>query len=73
MRGPACRLAVGHQRFGPFLDLADQIGNLAKAEERVRDDDTRNQLLLGIAGVAIAAALGIACQKRLSDTLAANQ
>jgi hypothetical protein len=54
-------------------DLVDQIGNPAKAEGRVRDDDTRNQLLLGIAGVAIAAALGIACQKRLSDTLAANQ
>src|SRR6185437_6694571 len=55
-------------------DLADQIGNLAKkAGDRVRDDDTRNQLLLGIAGVAIAAALGIACQKRLSDTLADNQ
>ena len=55
-------------------DLADQIGNLAKkAGDSVRDDDTRNQLLLGIAGVAIAAALGIACQKRLSDTLADNQ
>jgi hypothetical protein len=49
-------------------DPADQIGNLAKAKDRARDDDTRNQLLLGIAGVAIAAALGIACQKRLSDT-----
>jgi len=54
-------------------DLADQIGNLTKAGDRVRDDDTRNQLLLGIAGVAIAAALGIACQKRLSDTFADNQ
>jgi hypothetical protein len=55
-------------------DLRDQIDNLtATAEDRVRDDDTRNQLLLGIAGVAIATALGIACQKRLSETFADNQ
>jgi hypothetical protein len=38
------------------------------AAETIRDDDTRNNILLGVAGVAIAAALGIACQKRLSDT-----
>jgi hypothetical protein len=54
-------------------DRPDQFDNLATAADIVRDDDTRNQLLLGIAGVAIAAALGIACQKRLSDTLADNQ
>jgi hypothetical protein len=30
------------------------------------DEETRNKLLLGVAGVAVAAALGIACQKRIS-------
>jgi hypothetical protein len=29
------------------------------------DEETRNKLLLGVAGVAVAAALGIACQKRI--------
>jgi hypothetical protein len=38
------------------------------AAEKLRDDDTRNNLLLGIAGVAIATALGIACQKRIAET-----
>ena len=41
-------------------DLRDKIGSFADtATSQLRDDDTRNQLLLGIAGVAIAAALGI--------------
>jgi hypothetical protein len=34
--------------------------------EKVRDEDTRNTLLLGVAAVAIAAALSMACQKRIS-------
>ncbi|HEY6753964.1 MAG TPA: hypothetical protein VI077_04515, partial [Pseudolabrys sp.] len=47
-------------------DLRDQMGDLAaSAAQKLRDDDTRNNLLLGIAGAAIAAALGIACQKRI--------
>jgi hypothetical protein len=40
----------------------------ATAVEKLKEDDTRNKLLLGIAGAAIAAALGIACQKRISET-----
>jgi hypothetical protein len=49
--------------------LQDEIKEVASAAmDRVRDDDTRNTLLLGVAGVAIAAALGIACQKRISET-----
>jgi hypothetical protein len=40
----------------------------ATAAEKLKEDDTRNKLLLGIAGAAIAAALGIACQKRISET-----
>jgi hypothetical protein len=51
-------------------DLRDDIRRAtADAAEKIGDDDTRNTLLLGIAGVAIAAALGIACQKRISETL----
>jgi hypothetical protein len=51
-------------------DLRDDIRRkTVDAAERIGDEDTRNTLLLGIAGVAIAAALGIACQKRISETL----
>ena len=39
------------------------------AIEKVRDEGTRNKLLLGVAGVAITVALGIACQKRISEML----
>jgi gas vesicle protein len=52
-------------------DLRDEIQEAATAvRDKVRDDDTRNTLLLGVAGVAIAGALGIACQKKISETLA---
>ena len=48
--------------------LRDQMEDLAgNAADKLRDDDTRNNLLLGIAGAAIAAALGIACQKRIAE------
>jgi hypothetical protein len=51
-------------------DVQDEIREVAAAAmDKVRDDDTRNALLLGVAGAAIAAALGIACQKRISETL----
>ena len=49
-------------------NLRDQMEDLAaNAADKLRDDDTRNNLLLGIAGAAIAAALGIACQKRIAE------
>jgi hypothetical protein len=49
-------------------DLRDGIqAARAKAAERLQDDDSRDRLLLGVAGLAIAAALGIACQKRASE------
>ena len=52
-------------------DLRDQVENFAaKAADKFRDEDTRNNLLLGLAGLAIAAALGIACQKKITDTAA---
>lgn len=52
-------------------DLREQVEDVAaRAVDRFRDEDTRNNLLLGVAGLAIAAALGIACQKRISETVA---
>jgi hypothetical protein len=48
--------------------LRDQMQDLAdNAAEKLRDDDARNSLLLGVAGAAIVAALGIACQKRIAE------
>ena len=50
-------------------DLRDEIAVVtAAAKGSLRDEDTRNTVLVGIAGVAIAAALGIACQKRISKS-----
>jgi hypothetical protein len=52
-------------------DLRDQIQDVAAVTvTKIRDDDSRNKMLLGVAGVAIAGALGIACQKRISETTA---
>jgi hypothetical protein len=51
-------------------DVRNEIQEVAAAAmDKVRDDDIRNALLLGVAGVAIAVALGIACQKRITETL----
>jgi hypothetical protein len=48
-------------------DARDRLQSAADtAIKTVNDEDTRNKILLGVAGVAIAAALGIACQKRIS-------
>ncbi|HEY7228888.1 MAG TPA: hypothetical protein VH558_00815 [Pseudolabrys sp.] len=50
-------------------DLRDEIADItAAAGETLRDEDTRNTLLIGIAGIAVAAALGIAAQKRIVET-----
>jgi hypothetical protein len=50
-------------------DLRDEIADMtAAAKESLSDEDTRNTVLVGIAGVAIAAALGMACQKRMSES-----
>ena len=51
-------------------DLRDQMQDVASvAIEKVRDESARNKLLLGVAGAAITFALGIACQKRISEML----
>lgn len=50
-------------------DLRDEAAEVASvAKEAFRDEDTRNTLLMGLAGVAVAAAVGIACQKRMAET-----
>jgi hypothetical protein len=43
-------------------------GAAASSVEKRQDPDVRNTLLLGIAGAAIAAAVGIACQKKISES-----
>jgi hypothetical protein len=44
---------------------ADDLASAGK--NALTDEEARNKLLLGVAGVAVAAALGIACQKRVSQ------
>jgi hypothetical protein len=54
-------------------DLRDEIADAATAaRETLRDQDTRNIVLIGIAGVAVAAAVGIAAQKRMAEPAEAN-
>jgi uncharacterized protein YjbJ (UPF0337 family) len=50
---------------------ADEMVDDAMAAGRnmVADDDTRNKLLLGVAGAAVAVAVGIACQKRITENI----
>jgi hypothetical protein len=48
------------------------LNDLRVKQHALRDGiepDTRNTALLGVAGLAIAAALGIACQKKISEAL----
>ena len=40
---------------------------LPQPRATLRDPESRDKVLLGVAGLAVAAALGIACQKRLSE------
>ena len=51
-------------------DLRDEVAEVgSRAKQTLRDEDTRNALLMGLAGVAVAAAFGIACQKRMAETV----
>ena len=57
------------QKWGE--EVSETVGDMRSsgvAADKVRDDDVRNKLLLGMAGAAVAAAVGIACQKRISET-----
>jgi len=42
---------------------------IAAGQNIMADDDARNKLLLSVAGAAVAAALGIACQKRIGQQM----
>jgi len=50
-------------------DMAGEAfdGSVAAARAKLRDPESRDKVLLGVAGLAVAAALGIACQRRLSE------
>jgi len=51
-------------------DLRDEVAEFASSTKAsFRDEDTRNTLLIGLAGVAVSAAVGIACQKRIAETI----
>jgi len=48
---------------------ASSLGQRAQMTERLlTEPDSRDKVLLSVAGLAVAAALGIACQKRLTET-----
>lgn len=52
-----------------YSEADDLFHYAASAGKNALDDEeTRNKLLLGVAGIAVAAALGIACQKRISHS-----
>lgn len=42
---------------------------VAAGEQALANPDSRDKLLLGVAGLAVAAALGIACQKRMTENV----
>ena len=49
--------------------IGEQAQNASNmAVDLINDSASRDKVLLGVAGVAVAAALGIACQKRLAET-----
>jgi F0F1-type ATP synthase membrane subunit b/b' len=54
---------------GPTKTAADELsGAPSEVRHFAGEQDSRDKLLLGLAGAAVAAALGIACQRRLSDS-----
>jgi hypothetical protein len=72
--------AFGHRTSDAMNDAAEWAEEMPAQANRVMqkaslavkeafsDDDTRNQLLLGAAGVAVAAALGLAFQRSMSES-----
>ena len=55
---------------GHATDRADRLvrETIAVGQRALNEPDSRDKLLLGVAGLAVAAALGIAYQKRLTET-----
>ena len=58
--------SAGYAAQSYVREQAQNASNMA--EDLFNDPASRDKLLLGVAGVAVAAALGIACQKRLAET-----
>jgi hypothetical protein len=56
--------ATAYARAGTMVQEATTAG-----EQMIADPHSRDKLLLGVAGVAVAAALGIAAQKRLAQSV----
>jgi hypothetical protein len=55
--------ASAYVQAGGVINQATAVG---------RDSESRDALLLGVAGLAVAAALGMACQKRMAETTEAG-
>jgi hypothetical protein len=66
-------IAPSGEGIGDFTRKASDMAgeafdsSVAAARAKLRDPESRDKVLLGVAGLAVAAALGIACQKRLSE------
>ncbi len=57
---------------GTFTKVTERAGEVfdsaaAATRSALHNPESRDKVLLGVAGLAVAAALGIACQKRLAD------
>ena len=56
-----------------ILESSNRAGGVIQKASRavegaISDDDTRDKILLGAAGIAVAAALGIAFQRSMNDS-----
>jgi hypothetical protein len=56
-------------------DISDKAANVVQraTSKAISNDNLRDQVLLGVAGAAVVAALGIACQRRASSELPAPE
>jgi len=67
-------IAPSAEEIGNFTqrasDMAGEVfdSSVTATRSMLRNRESRDKVLLGVAGLAVAAALGIACQKRLSDS-----
>jgi hypothetical protein len=72
LKADAPSIAPSVEDGGNFTRVSDMAGEVfdsaaAATRSALRSPESRDKVLLGVAGVAVAAALGIACQKRLSE------
>jgi hypothetical protein len=73
LKKDAPSIAPSTDELGEFTRKASDMAteafdsSVAATKAVLRDPESRDKLLLGVAGLAVAAAFGIACQKRLSE------